>query len=195
MNSNAFISPTQKRNLTKIEYAYFDQLGRKNSFFKSTSYNYWSINGYSFWVLTNTFDSILFFSPFLAFYVPSDMLGIFFLSCINSILVGILVNFNLYIIRNLKLRISKSALSGTTISIISSTCASCSTFAFTIASTFGGLGFVVANSLSGNQILIREISTLILLFAVCTCYIRIRNNCKLPYRYQIHDKLRKQSIK
>ena len=128
------------------------------------------------------------FSPFLAFYVPSDMLGIFFLSCINSILVGILVNFNLHIIRNLKLRISKSALSGTTISIISSTCASCSTFAFTIASTLGGLGFVVTNFLSGNQILIREISTLVLLFAVCTCYIKIRNNCKLPYRYQIHEK-------
>ena len=154
-----------------------------------------SITGIVFWVITNTFDSILFFSPFLAFYVPSDTHGIFFLSCINSTLVGILVIFNLHIIRNLKLRISKSALSGTTISIISSTCASCSTFAFTIASTFGGLGIVVANSLSGNQILIREISTLILLFAVCTCYIRIRNNCKLPYRYQIHDKLRKQSIK
>lgn len=122
-----------------------------------------------------------------------NMHGIFFLSCINSTLVGILVIFNLHIIRNLRLRISKSALSGTTISIISSTCASCSTFAFTIASTFGGLGFVVANSLSGNQILIREISTLILLFAVCTCYIRIRNNCKLPYRYEIRD--RKQSIK
>lgn len=148
-----------------------------------------------FWVLTNTFDSILFFSPFLAFYVPSDMLGIFFLSCINSMLVGILVNFNLYIIRNLKLRISKSALSGTTISIISSTCASCSTFAFTIASTFGGLGFVVTNFLSGNQILIREISTLVLLFAVCSCYIKIRNNCKLPYRYQIHEKSSKQSLK
>ena len=154
-----------------------------------------SLTGIVFWVLTNTFDSILFFSPFLAFYVPSDMLGIFFLSCINSILVGILVNFNLYIIRNLKLRISKSALSGTTISIISSTCASCSTFAFTIASTFGGLGFVVTNFLSGNQILIREISTLVLLFAICSCYIKIRNNCKLPYRYQIHEKSSKQSLK
>ena len=74
-----------------------------------------SITGIVFWVVTNTFDSILFFSPFLAFYVPSDMLGIFFLSCINSTLVGILVNFNLHIIRNLKLRISKFALFGTTI--------------------------------------------------------------------------------
>lgn len=152
-----------------------------------------SITGLVFWIVTNIFDSILFFLPFLAFYVPTDMLGMFFLSCINSTLVGILVIFNLHIIRNLKLRISKSALSGTTISIISSTCASCSIFVFTIASTFGGLGFVLTNFLSGNQILIREISTLVLLFALCTCFIKVRNNCKLPYRYQIHDKLRKQS--
>jgi hypothetical protein len=146
-----------------------------------------SITGIVFWVVTNRLDNILFFSPFLAFYVPSDMFGIFFLSCINSILVGILVSFNLHIMRTLKLRISRSALSGTTISIISSTCASCSTFAFTIASTFGVLGFVVADFLSGNQIIIREITTLILLFAVCTCFIKIRNSCKLPYRYQIYD--------
>jgi hypothetical protein len=147
-----------------------------------------SITGIVFWIVTNKFDSILFFSPFLAFYVPSDMLGIFFLSCINSILVGILVIFNIHIIRNLKLRISKSALSGTTISIISSTCASCSTFAFTIASTFGGLGFVITNFLSGNQLLLREISTVVLLFAVCISYIKTTNNCQLPYRYQIHDR-------
>jgi hypothetical protein len=147
-----------------------------------------SITGIVFWIVTNKFDSILFFSPFLAFYVPSDMLGIFFLSCINSILVGILVIFNIHIIRNLKLRISKSALSGTTISIISTTCASCSTFAFTIVSTFGGLGFVITNFLSGNQLLLREISTVVLLFAVCISYIKTTNNCQLPYRYQIHDR-------
>ena len=96
-----------------------------------------SITGFVFWIVTNTFDNILFFSPFLAFYVPNDMFGRFFLSCINSILVGILVNFNLHILRNLRLRISKSALSGTTISVISSTCASCSTLGFTLVSTLG----------------------------------------------------------
>jgi len=68
-----------------------------------------SIAGVVFWIVTNTFDNILFFSPFLTFYVPNDMLGVFFLSCINSILVAVLVNFNLHIIRDLKLRISKSA--------------------------------------------------------------------------------------
>lgn len=147
-----------------------------------------SIAGFVFWIVTNTFDNILFFSPFLAFYVPNDMLGVFFLSCINSILVAVLVNFNLHIIRDLKLRISKSAVAGTTISVISSACASCSTLGFILASTFGGLAVVVSNFLSGNQTIIREISTLILLIAVCTCYIKIRESCKSTYRYQVHDK-------
>jgi hypothetical protein len=147
-----------------------------------------SIAGFVFWIVTNTFDNILFFSPFLAFYVPNDMLGVFFLSCINSILVAVLVNFNLHIIRDLKLRISKSAVAGTTISVISSACASCSTLGFILASTFGGLAVVFSNFLSGNQTMIREISTLILLIAVCTCYIKIRESCKFPYRYQVHDK-------
>jgi hypothetical protein len=147
-----------------------------------------TVTGLVFWIVTNTFDNILFFSPFLAFYVPNDMLGVFFLTCINSILVAILVNFNLHIIRDLKLRISKSAVAGTTISVISSVCASCSTLGFILASTFGGLAVVASNFLSGNQTIIREISTLILLIAVCTCYIKIRESCKSPYRYQVHDK-------
>jgi hypothetical protein len=147
-----------------------------------------TLTGLVYWIVTNTFDNILFFSPYLAFYVPNDMIGVFFLSCINSILVAVLVNFNLHIIRDLKLRISKSAVAGTTISVISSACASCSTLGFILASTFGGLAVVVSNFLSGNQTIIREISTLILLIAVCTCYIKIRESCKSPYRYQVHDK-------
>jgi len=80
--------------------------------------------------------------------------------------VAVLVNFNLHIIRDLKLRISKSALSGTTISVISSTCAICSTLGFRLVSTFGGIGIAASNFLSSNQILIREISTVVLLFAL-----------------------------
>jgi len=147
-----------------------------------------AIAGFVFWMVTNTFDNILFFSPYLAFYVPNDILGVFILTCINSILVAVLVNFNLHIIRDLKLKISKSAVAGTTISVISSACATCSTFGFVLASTFGGLAVVVSNFLSGNQIIIREISTLILLIAVCTCCIKIRESCKSPYRYQVYDK-------
>lgn len=177
-----------KNNLNKNEYFEFNQLCYENSIFKSALSHYCINSRPCFWIVTNTFDNILFFSPFLAFYVPNDMLGVFFLSCINSILVAVLVNFNLHIIRDLKLRISKSAVAGTTISVISSACASCSTFGFILASTFGGLAVVVSNFLSGNQTIIREISTLILLIAVCTCYIKIRESCKSPYRYQVHDK-------
>lgn len=144
--------------------------------------------GIVFWVVTNMFDNILFFSPFLAFHVPSDMHGTFLLSCVNSILVGILVNLSLHMVRDLKLKLSKSALSGTTASIVSSTCASCSTFAFTIASTFGGLGFAISDFLVSNQTIIREISTFILLFAVYINYVKIRNSCKLAYENQIGDK-------
>jgi hypothetical protein len=113
------------------------------------------------------------------------MMGMFLLSCINAILVGILVNISLHIMRNLKLKISRSALSGTTISIISSTCVSCSTFAFTIASTFGALGFAVSDFLAANQTILREISTIILLFAVFVNFVKIRNNCDITHRYQI----------
>ena len=143
-----------------------------------------SITGIVFWVVTNTFDNILFFSPFLAFYVPNDMFGVFLLSCFNALLICILVNINLHVIRSLKLKISKSTLSGTTISIISSTCVSCSTFAFTIASTFGALGFAISDFLVVNQTIIREMSTIILIFAVCINYLKIRNSCQLPYRYE-----------
>ncbi|MDW0250414.1 MAG: hypothetical protein QOA17_01270, partial [Nitrososphaeraceae archaeon] len=65
-----------------------------------------SVAGLIFWIVTNTFDNILFFSPFLTFYVPNDMIEAFILTCINSVLIAILVNFNLYIIRNLKLKLS-----------------------------------------------------------------------------------------
>ena len=144
-----------------------------------------SVTGLIFWIVTNTFDNFLFFSPYLTFYVPHDKIEAFILTCINSVLVAILVNFNLYTIRNLKLKLSKSALSGTTISVLSSTCASCSTFGFTLASMFGGLGFLASNFLSSNQITLRGISTIVLLFAICTCYIKTRNSCKLSSKSQV----------
>ena len=144
-----------------------------------------SVTGLIFWIVTNTFDNFLFFSPYLTFYVPHDKIEAFILTCINSVLVALLVNFNLYTIRNLKLKLSKSALSGTTISVLSSTCASCSTFGFTLASTFGGLGFLASNFLSSNHITLRGISTIVLLFAICTCYIKTRKSCKLSSKSQV----------
>ena len=177
----------KKKNNTREKLKIFNSINKvlRTAFSNPIHISIASIVGLIFWVVTNMFDNILFFSPFLAFYVPSDMIGMFFLSCINAILIGILVNFSLHIMRNLKLKISRSALSGTTISIISSTCVSCSTFAFTIASTFGALGFAVSDFLAANQTILREISTIILLFAVFVNFVKIRNNCDIMPRYQI----------
>ena len=177
----------KKKNNTREKLKIFNSINKvlRTAFSNPIHISIASIVGLIFWVVTNMFDNILFFSPFLAFYVPSDMMGMFLLSCINAILVGILVNISLHIMRNLKLKISRSALSGTTISIISSTCVSCSTFAFTIASTFGALGFAVSDFLAVNQTILREISTIILLFAVFVNFVKIRNNCDITPRYQI----------
>jgi len=177
----------KKKNNTREKLKIFNSINKvlRTAFSNPIHIAIASIVGLIFWVVTNMFDNILFFSPFLAFYVPSDMMGMFLLSCINAILVGILVNISLHIMRNLKLKISRSALSGTTISIISSTCVSCSTFAFTIASTFGALGFAVSDFLAANQTILREISTIILLFAVFVNFVKIRNNCDITPRYQI----------
>jgi hypothetical protein len=88
--------------------------------------------------------------------------------------------------------ISKSALSGTTISLISSICVSCSTFAFTVASTFGALGFAVSDFFAANQTVTREISTVVLLFAVFANYIKIKKSCELTHRYRIDGRFTQQ---
>ena len=75
----------------------------------------------SFWILLNTFDKLLFFSPVWTFYLPEDAVLGFILTNISSILLGILLSMNIYIIKTAKLKVSnKSSLfSGTTLGIIS----------------------------------------------------------------------------
>ena len=106
--------------------------------------------------------------------------------------MGILISYNVYIIKNLGLKISKSALSGTTLSVVSSTCASCSSLGFILASTFGGVGVVTSNFLSNNQTSLWLISIAIL-FALYTYYTKIRNSCTLRYRFQ-NDKSSKLNL-
>ncbi len=117
------------------------------------------------------------------------MLSRFLLSFINSLLVGILVILNLHMLRNLRLRISKSALSGTTLSIISTACAGCTTPGLTLASTFGAVGIVASNLLLNNQILIREISTAILFlhFVVVILKTEILVNYLIEVKYKTNQ--------
>ena len=135
-----------------------------------------------FWIIFNVFEQLLFFWPVWVFYLPEDAIISFILTNVSAVLMGLLVSMNIYIIKHFKLQISKSSLfSGTGLSILSSTCISCSSVGFLLISTFGGLGIVVSNFLSIYQIQLRILSIAILLFALYSVHARIKKGCMIEY--------------
>ena len=54
------------------------------------------------------FDQLLFFSPIATFYLFDDAVTAFILTNTTSILMGILVAMNVYVIRNSKLKLDRS---------------------------------------------------------------------------------------
>jgi hypothetical protein len=131
----------------------------------------------TFWIVFNVFDQLLFFSPVVAFYLPDDAIAGFILANIISILMGILVAMNVYVIRNSKLKLDKSLLSGSVLGVVSSTCASCSSVGFLIISTFGGFGIVATDFLTNYQTPLRIISIAILLWALYSVHNKITKPC------------------
>jgi hypothetical protein len=135
-----------------------------------------------FWIIFNVFEQLLFFWPVWVFYLPEDAIISFILTNVSAVLMGLLVSMNVYIIKHFKLQISKSSLfSGTGLSILSSTCISCSSVGFLLISTFEGLGIVVSNFLSIYQIQLRILSIAILLFALYSVHARIKKGCMIEY--------------
>jgi hypothetical protein len=132
-----------------------------------------------FWILLNTFDKLLFFSPVWTFYLPEDAISGFILTNISSILLGILISMNIYVINDAKLKISNksSLLSGTTLGILSSTCASCSSVGFAIISTLGGTGIAISNFLEVYAIPLRIVSILILVYALYLIHNKLTKSC------------------
>ena len=130
-----------------------------------------------FWIIFNVFEQLLFFSPIWVFYLPEDAVIGFILTNITAILMGILVSMNVYVIKHSRLKISKSSFSGTSLSILSSICVSCSSIGFLLISTFGGLGIIVSNFLSIYQTPLRIISIGIMLFALYSIHKRITESC------------------
>lgn len=128
-----------------------------------------------FWIVFNVFEQLLFFLPVWVFYLPEDATSSFALTNVTAILLGILVSMNVYVIRHSRLKISKpsSFFSGAGLSILSSTCVSCSSIGFLLISTFGGLGIAISNFFSIYQIPLRIISIGILLFALYSVHKRI----------------------
>ena len=131
----------------------------------------------SLWIIFNVFDQLLFFSPVTTFYLPDDAINGFIITNISSILIGILISMNVYVIRNSNLRLDKSIFTGSFLGIISSTCVSCSSLGFLIISAFGGFGIVVTDFLTNYQILLRLLSIAILTWALYSVNNRITKSC------------------
>ena len=136
-----------------------------------------------FWILFNFLDQLIFFEPIWIFYLPEDALIGFILTTLISILIGILVSMNKYVIRHSGLRISrKSLFSGSSLSIISSVCGSCSSVGFLLISTFGSIGIIASNLLTIYQIPLRIISIAIIIFALYSIRKRIVQSCVTDFR-------------
>ena len=136
-----------------------------------------------FWIIFNVFDQLLFFSPVVTFYLPDDAVQGFILSNITAIVVGLVISMNLYVIRHskgLKTGIL-SLFSGSSMSILSSTCASCSSLGFLLVSTFGGLGMTASTFLTVYQMPLRVVSILLLIWAFCSLSRNLTKSCTLIY--------------
>ncbi len=131
----------------------------------------------TFWIIFNVFDQLLFFSPVVTFYLPDDATAGFILTNITSVLMGILVAMNVYVIRNSKLRLDKSLFSGSILGIASSACASCSSIGFLVITTFGGFGIIATDLLTNYQTPLRIVSIGILLWALYSVHSKITKPC------------------
>jgi len=131
----------------------------------------------TFWIVFNVFDQLLFFSQVVTFYLPNDAIAGFILTNITSVLMGILVAMNVYVIRNSELKLDKSLFSGSILGIASSTCASCSSIGFLVISTFGGFGIIATDFLTNYQIPLRIVSIGILIWALYSVHNKITKPC------------------
>jgi hypothetical protein len=148
------------------------------------------------WIIFNILDELLFFSPVFAFYLPDDAIGSFIISSITAPLLGAVVAMNVYVFRNSRLKLSRTSFfSGSSISIVSSTCASCSSFGFFLISTFGSAGILASTIMSNYQIPIRLIALGLLVWALYSVSNRLTKSCIITTDYNVGiDKDRKTKL-
>jgi hypothetical protein len=121
--------------------------------------------GAGFWILMAQFDQLLFFSPVLAFYIPPDAWISFAVLTVTSILLGIIISMNVYIFRTSRVKIGTSLFSGSTLGIISSACAGCTSVGFFLVTMFGIAGVTATGMLAQYQMPLRLASVGLLAWA------------------------------
>jgi hypothetical protein len=180
-----------KRNTTtktSVKYSLIQRLGSMLASIKLVFFHwvYIALAGTIatiFWTVFNVFEQLFFFSPIVVFYLPEDAIIGFILSNITAILLGIVVSMNVYALmhsRDRKLNAS-SFFSGSSIGVLSSTCASCSSLGFLLVSVLGGAGITISTFLSNYQTPLRIISITLLLWAYYSVSIKLTSSCKITY--------------
>jgi hypothetical protein len=148
-----------------------------------------------FWIIFNVFDQLVFFSPIITFYLPEEAIVGFILSNIAAVLIGVVVSMNLYVLKHSKILKKKvgsaSLFSGSTLGIVSSACASCSSsIGFLLVSSFGGVGATALAFLSNYQIPLRILSILLLIWALYSISDKLKKGCTIISNKQKDDTIK-----
>lgn len=137
----------------------------------------------TFWIIFNVFEQLLFFSPIVVFYLPDDAIMGFIFSTITAILLGMVASMNVYVFehsRGKKLN-AASLFSASSISVLSSICASCSSLGILLVSILGGAGITLSTFLSNYQTPLRIVSVILLLWAYYSISIGLSRSCNIVY--------------
>jgi hypothetical protein len=132
-----------------------------------------------FWIFFNVFEELLYFTPIFYFYISDDAIVGFILSTASAILLGVVIPMNIYLLRNSSIKLDKSLISSSFLTLITSVCASCSSIGFIIISTFGSAGIIATAFLTNYQTPLRLVSLGILVLALYTVCRRIVNSCSI----------------
>ena len=136
----------------------------------------------AFWIVSSIFDQLLYFTPIVYFYLPEDAVVGFILATITSVLLGIIVSMNIFVFKNTRTKLkTASFFSGSTLGVLSSTCASCSSLGFLLVSTLGAAGVTASSFLSNYQIPLRLLSIGLLAWAYYSVSRQLINCCAINH--------------
>lgn len=104
----------------------------------------------------------------------------FILSSTTASILGMVVGMNVYVLKHSRdIKLMNATSSGSSIGILSSTCASCTSLGFLLASTLGGAGLTLSDILSNYQTPLRILSIMLLMWAWYSVSVRLNKGCKM----------------
>ena len=132
-----------------------------------------------FWVLFAVLDQMMFLSPVLAFYIPSDAYTSTALSTVTSALLGIVIAMNVHVFRHSTVRTGSSAFSSSALSLLPSACAGCTSAGFFLASAFGVAGVTAASVLAEYQLPMRLAGLVFVAWSYYSVSKRVSRSCAI----------------